>query len=90
MYSVRARTKPLDPLGDKNRDEKKWIEYQLFSQNAAAGKKKKKKKKIQTEHPLFESSTVLLARYLQLGIQIRSNVFWKTNSSQRSNCRGTF
>lgn len=26
-----------------------------------------------------KSSTVLLARYLQLGIQIRSNVFWKTN-----------
>jgi len=56
----------------------KALDYQLFQQ-------KKKKKKIQIEHPLFESSTVLLARYLQLGFQIRSNVFWKNSASRRSN-----
>ena len=62
----------------------KALEYQLFSQNAAAGKKKKKK--IQTEHPLFESSTVLLARYLQSGMKIRSKAFWKKSDlSQRYN-----
>ena len=55
------------------------LDYQLSQ------KKQKKKKKIQIEHPLFESSTVILARYLQLGFQIRSNVFWKNNSSRRSN-----
>lgn len=51
----------------------KALDYRLFQQ------KKRKKKKIQIEHPLFESSNVLLARYLQLGFQIRSNVFWKNS-----------
>ena len=37
----------------------KALDYQLFSKYAASGKKKKKKKKVQTENPLFESSTVL-------------------------------
>ena len=63
----------------------KALDYPLFSQQATPGKKKKKLKKVQSEHPLFESSTVLLARYLQAGISIRSKLFWKSASSQRSN-----
>ena len=63
----------------------KALDYQLFSKHAAPGKKKKKMKKVQSENPLFESSTVLLARYLQAGIRIRSQLFWKAASSQRSN-----
>ena len=63
----------------------KALDYPLFSQQATPGKKKKKLKKVQSEHPLFESSTVLLARYLQAGIGIRSKLFWKSASSQRSN-----
>ena len=59
------------------------LDYQLFSQHAAPGKKKKKKKKVQIENPLFESSTVILARYLQLGMPIRSKAFWQISDSSR-------
>jgi hypothetical protein len=62
----------------------KALDYQLFSEHAVPGKKKKMKK-VQSENPLFESSTVLLARYLQAGIRIRSQLFWKAASSQRRN-----
>ena len=37
-------------------------DYPLFSQQATPGKKTKKLKKVQSEHPLFESSTVPPAR----------------------------
>lgn len=59
--------------------------YLLHPASGKNKNKKKKKKKVQTENPLFESSTVLLARYLQLGIKIRSKLFWNTNLSQRRN-----
>ena len=62
----------------------KALAYQVFPQQATSGKKKKEKK-VQSQHPLFEASTVILARYLQAGIIIRSKLFWKSASSQRSN-----
>ena len=39
----------------------------------------KRNKKIQTERPLFETSTVILAQYFQAGITVRNELFWKSN-----------
>ena len=49
--------------------------------------RKKKKKKVQTENPLFVSSTVPLARYLQLGIKIRSRAILEHQFKPTQKCR---
>ena len=53
-------------------------------------KRRKNKKKIQNEHPLFEASLVILAKYLQVGIGMstRQKSIWiSSTSSQRNSVR---
>ena len=51
-------------------------------------KRRKNKKKIQNEHPLFEASLVILAKYLQVGVSTRQKSIWiSSTSSQRNSVR---